>query len=179
MLNKKNNVVGAIWMNFRKNSNGHWPPTPPLLSENYVVPKCSEIYDQILSNRTKMLHASLISTVGSVSLSRLNFPKRLCPQKLRNKQTVLCLHDVYSGVFEVITVRESWTWNCGGPWRRGREAFLCAVPWINTSDTTRTQVYNIFCNQSIDCFGYSKYSKHPKSPDMLPSAHQITWSWTM
>ena len=52
-----------------------------------------------------------------VSLSR-NFPKRICvPKSCRNKQTICCLDDVYSGVFDMITDRESWTRNCGGPWR--------------------------------------------------------------
>ena len=74
---------------------------------------------------------------------------------------------------------ESRTWNSGGPWRRDCEAFLSAVPRSDISDIVMWHVYNIFCEQSVDCFGCSKYTKHPKSPDMLPSAHQITWSWTM
>ena len=115
----------------------------------------------VIEKHVGVFFRKFITICSIVSLSRWNFPKIFASPK------VAAINDIsvywrYWGFFEVITVRESWTWNCGGPWRRRRKAFLCAVPWSNTSDTARTQAYNIFCNQSIDCFGYSKLCKAPQ-----------------
>ena len=65
------------------------------------------------------------------------------PKSCNNKQTGLCLLDVYLLSLMWSQIRESWTRNGGGPWRRGCKAFLCAVPGSSKPYTARSHQYNI------------------------------------
>ena len=107
------------------------------------------------SSVTLAINSSSIMSMICSSLVQLSnsFPRDCVPKSCGINRQFCVFDDVYSGVFEVITDRESWTWNRGGPWRRGCKAFLSAVPGSNISDTVMSHVNNIFCDQSVDCFG--------------------------
>ena len=85
--------------------------------------------------------------------------ENLRPQKLQTEQTFLCLDDVYSDIFGMITDRESWARNQSS-WEARPRSLL--ERGSQKQHFRYSYVYNIFCDQLVDCFGYSKYTKHPR-----------------
>ena len=93
------------------------------------------------------VHNSSIGDLVTHSLCfivQMKLSQDICvPKSCNNKQTGLCLLDVYLLSLMWSQIRESWTRNGGGPWRRGCEAFLCAVPGSSKPYTARSHEYNI------------------------------------